>query len=122
MIDPEDSPRYFTRSTRLACVRPNDAVGTPGILPAPDAIVPIGIAYGAGRVGGFVEVFDGPTGDWRIDSTEDGPPEVAWRLVIDDRCDLPPGPYPGIVKGEVEGRFVLRGGEFVELAEDTPWR
>ena len=54
---------------------------------------PVGIAYPAGV---------GPRG-------RAGHPERAWQLVV---CDL---------EGEVplEGRFALRDGEFVELAEDA---
>jgi hypothetical protein len=68
-----------------------DALGGGRALDDP---VPIGIAYEVGRIGGL---------DW--DTGEPiGPREAVWRLVVG--------------KDEVEGRFVLRAGRYVELAED----
>lgn len=113
----EPRPRYFTNASRARRVGPSDDPRVASIFASPDGLEPIGIAYSSGHRGGFVEVFDGPTGDWTKDSFEDGPPETVWRLVIDDRCERPPGPYPGIVKGEVDGRFAMRVGEFVELGD-----
>ncbi len=43
--------------------------------------------------------------EWPYASEDLGPPEVTWRLVLG--------------KDELEGRYVLRHGVFVELAEDT---
>jgi hypothetical protein len=57
----------------------------------------------AGYTGGWRPIFDGPNRDWRVDSVNLGPTEAVWRLVVN--------------KVEVQGRFVLRSGEFVELAE-----
>jgi hypothetical protein len=60
-----------------------------------------GIAFGAGHVGGW-------RWDWGRPGVEPeylGPREATWRLVVG--------------KVEVEGRFALRAGEFVELAEDA---
>jgi hypothetical protein len=50
---------------------------------------PIGMAFGAGWIG----------------SAEDGTLEVCWRLIV--RGDA------------LEGRYALRGGVFVELAEEA---
>jgi hypothetical protein len=61
----------------------------------------VGIAFGAGHIGGW-------RWDWSRPGSEPedlGPREATWRLVVG--------------KVEVEGRFVLRMGEFVELAEDA---
>lgn len=99
-------PRYFTRSTLLPRIKPSDQIGVAGIQLGPEGGSPlVGIAYATGHVGGFGEVFDGPHGDWRLDSMDQGKPETTWRLVVN--------------KVEVEGRFVLRAGEFIELAEDV---
>ena len=83
-------------------VAPGDLPGAIGLLA--DAGKPgeiVGIAFGAGHVGGW-------RWDWSRPGVEPeylGPREATWRLVIG--------------KAEVEGRFVLRRGEFVELAEDA---
>jgi hypothetical protein len=55
----------------------------------------IGTAYPVGHVGGW---------DWRTDEYH-GSPEQTWRLTVGGE--------------DLEGRFVLRGGRFVELAEDA---
>ena len=62
-----------------------------GVVTADSPVMPVGIAYPTGHVGGW--------------QGEDflGKPEATWRLMIG--------------KVEVEGRFLLRGGAFVELAE-----
>jgi hypothetical protein len=90
----------------VACDRPRvgpeNLPGAIGILA--DADNPgeiVGIAFGAGHVGGW-------RWDWGRPGSEPedlGPREATWRLVVG--------------KVEVEGRIVLRAGEFVELAEDT---
>jgi hypothetical protein len=67
----------------------------PGDLPSPigvqveDHLMPVGVAFASGSIG----------------SAEDGNLEQAWRLVV---------------RGEaLDGRWALRGGAFVELAEDA---
>jgi hypothetical protein len=96
-------PRHFANAARdRPRVGPGDLPGAIGILA--DADQPgeiVGIAFGADHLGG-----------WRWDrgrpgsEPEDlGPREATWRLVVG--------------KAELEGRFVLRLSEFVELAEDA---
>jgi hypothetical protein len=67
----------------------------PGDPARRDVSIPIGIAYEAVRIGGY---------DWEADR-DLGPREAVWRLVVEG--------------GPVEGRFVLRGGRFVEMAEEA---
>jgi hypothetical protein len=86
---------YYSNATRADRVRPGQLPSAIGVVEGPGSSWPIGIAYGAGHLGG-----------WRWDTDEDlGPVEPVWRLVVG--------------KDEVDGRFVLRGGRFVELAEDS---
>jgi hypothetical protein len=86
---------FFSNASKAPRVAPGRlpcAIGVVASLASPS---PIGIAYEVGRVGEF---------DW--DTDEDlGPREAIWRLVVG--------------KEDVEGRFVLRGGVFVGLAEDA---
>jgi hypothetical protein len=96
-------PRYFANVARdRPRIGPDDLPGAIGILSAPDKPGDIiGIAYGAGHTGGW-------RWDWSRPGAKPeylGPREATWRLVIG--------------KAEIEGRFVLRMGEFVELAEDA---
>jgi hypothetical protein len=95
--------RYFASVARdRPRVGPEDLPGAIGILA--DADKPgeiVGIAFGAGHVGGW-------RWDWGRPGSEPedlGPREATWRLVVG--------------KVELEGRFVLRMGEFVGLAEDA---
>ncbi|WP_435005146.1 hypothetical protein P12x_003040 [Tundrisphaera lichenicola] len=92
---------YSTTSCDRPRIAPGDLPGAIGVVSDPDARMAIGIAYEAGHVGGWRHDFD----RWPIASEYLGKPEAAWRLVIG--------------KEELEGRFVLRSGEFVELAEDA---
>jgi hypothetical protein len=86
---------FYSNASNTPRVAPGDLPCAIGVQASDDNPMPIGVAYGAGRSGGW---------DWRTD--EDlGPREAVWRLVVS--------------KEEVEGRFVLRGSRFVELAEDA---
>jgi hypothetical protein len=95
--------RYFANAARdRPRVGPGDLHGAIGILAGADQPGEIvGIAFGAGHVGGW-------RWDWGRPGSEPedlGPREATWRLVV---C-----------KAVLEGRFALRMGEFVELAEDA---
>jgi hypothetical protein len=96
-------PRYFANVARtIARVGPDDYPFALGVLS--DRLVSasiIGTAYGSGHLGGWRTDFSKPG----FPSEDLGPREAVWRLVIG--------------KAEVEGRFALRRGEFVELAEDA---
>ena len=61
----------------------------------------VGIAFGAGHFGGWQVGLEPATAEPEYL----GPREATWWLVVG--------------KAELEGRFVLRMGEFVELAEDA---
>jgi hypothetical protein len=85
--------RFYSNASKAPLVKPGDIPGSIGVCDAPDNPSPIGIASEVGRVGGF---------DWDTDR-DLGPREAVWRLVVG--------------KEELDARFVLRGGRFVELAE-----
>jgi hypothetical protein len=92
--------RSYSNASKADRIAPED-LGTIGITAGPDDPWPIGIAYGAGHVGGW-------RWDWNRPGSEPeylGKPEAVWRLVVG--------------KVEVEGRFVLQADVFVELAEGT---
>jgi hypothetical protein len=96
-------PRYFANVARtVARLGPDDMPHALGVLADredPGSI--IGIAYGAGWLGGWRTDFSKPG----FPSEDFGPREAVWRIVIG--------------KAEIEGRFALRMGEFIELAEDA---
>src|SRR3954447_22448062 len=81
---------YYSNVSKAPRVRPGDLPGSISVIPSPDDPLPVGIASEAGRVGGF---------DWEADR-DLGPLEAVWSLVVGG--------------GPVAGRFVLRGGRFVE--------
>ena len=87
--------RYCSNASSAPRVKPGQLPSAIGVGVPTDISAPIGIAYEAGRIGGY---------NWENDR-DLGPREAAWRLVVG--------------KEEVEGRFVLRGGRFVELDEDA---
>jgi hypothetical protein len=87
--------RYYSNASKAPLVKPGDIPGSIGVCDAPDNPSPIGIASEVGRIGGF---------DWQADRSL-GPVEAVWSLAIG--------------KEDVEGRFALRAGRFVELAEDV---
>ena len=104
-------PRYYSNLPRQARSRPSDGLPASGVLA--DPTVPksiIGIAYPTTHIGGCR-----PTDDPRLDSK---PPEVVWHLVL-DRAWRDEKVVPLESKDSLDGRFVLRDGEFIELAEDT---
>jgi hypothetical protein len=80
---------FYSNATRKPRVAPGELPFTIGVMAGPIDFTPIGIAYPGGSVGGGGR----------------GPREAVWRLVV--------------VEGPVEGRFALRAGRFVELAEDA---
>jgi hypothetical protein len=80
---------YYGNASKAARVGLLELPGATDVLASPDDPVPIGIASEAGYFGGW------PGGEYL------GPLEPAWSLVI-----------RGVPVG---GRFVLRGGRFVEL-------
>jgi hypothetical protein len=82
---------YFSNASQAARVAPLELPGTIAVLATPNDPVPIGVAHEAGYVGG------------RRGDDHPGPLEPLWSLVI--------GGEP------VTGRFVLRAGRFVQLAE-----
>jgi hypothetical protein len=96
-------PRYFANVARdRPRVGPEDVPGAIGILA--DADQPgeiVGIAFGAGHIGGWRWGWSRPA----VEPEYLGHREATWRLVVG--------------KAEVDGRFALRRGEFVELAEDA---
>ncbi len=103
--------RYYSNLPKRPRSTPKDALPAAGVLA--DLAVPksiIGIAFPHTQIGGHR-----PGDDW---SADDPPVEVVWRLVLDrgwvggKTVDLP-------AKLTLEGRYVLRQGEFVELAEDA---
>jgi hypothetical protein len=95
---------YYTNASRAARIGPNDLPGSIAIIAGPDRPGDlIGIAYAVGHIGGW-------RWDWsRPDRDSDylGPMEALWRPAIGK----------AEAEAEAEGRFVLRGGAFVVLAE-----
>ncbi len=75
---------------------------------APRSIV--GIAYPYTHIGGC-RPSDDPRADY-------DPPEVVWRLVL-DRAWRDGRIVELEAKETLEGRYVLRHGEFIELSEDA---
>lgn len=103
--------RYYSNLPRRPRSRPADGLPAAGVMA--DPAVPksvIGIAYPYSHVGGY-RAGDDP----RVDPE---PPEVVWRLVL-DRAWRDGKVVPLPAKEALDGRFVLRDGEFVELAEDA---
>jgi hypothetical protein len=84
---------FFSNASDAPTVEPGRLPCAIGVQ-ADDEPIPIGVAYPAGRVGGY---------DWE-DDRDLGPREAVWRLVVGDY--------------EIDGRFVPRAGRFVQLAED----
>ena len=105
-------PRYYSNLPRLPRSRPRDALPASGVLA--DPTVPksvIGIAYPITHIGGYQ-----PTNHPQSDVP---PPEVVWHLVLDRAWQN--GRIIALKSKEsLAGRYVLRDGEFIELAEDTP--
>jgi hypothetical protein len=85
---------FFSDPSRKPRLAPGDLPCAIGVEESPGGRQ-VGIAYPVGHVGGW---------DWRTDE-DHGPPEAAWRLAIGGQ--------------DLDGRFVLRSGRFVELAEDA---
>jgi hypothetical protein len=87
-----DPPRYHSNASRRPRVAPGELPCAIGVTAELDDSEPIGLAFGVGWI-----QPDGQEGG--------GPLESVWRLVV---------------RGEaIEGRFALRGGVFVELAEEA---
>ena len=90
-MNPPPRPIYHAHVARTARARPGDFPAAISIVISPEDPRPIGIAFEVGHLGGFY------LGEDR------GPVESVWKLTIG--------------KEPVEGRFALRFGRFVELAE-----
>jgi hypothetical protein len=86
---------FYSNASTAPRVKPGELPSAIGVAEVPGGSIPVGIAYSAGRIGGY---------DWE-NHRELGPIEPVWRLVVR--------------KEPVEGRFVLRAGRFVEVAEDA---
>ena len=102
--------RYFSNLPRRPGSRPADGLPAAGVLA--DPLIPksiIGIAYPYSHVGGYRLGNDL--------ANPIAPPEVVWRLVL-DRSWRDGKIVPLACRETLDGRFVLRDGEFVELAED----
>ena len=91
-------------------IAPNDPMSPLGVQAGPEPSAPqLGIAYPTSHVGGWRDYAD--FGDYP-------PPEVTWRLVL-DRHLVEGRPVKLEQKATLDGRWVLRLGVFVELAEDA---
>ncbi len=103
------SARYYSNLPRRPRSRPSDSLPAAGVIADPRAPKSIiGIAYPYTHVGGC-RLGDAP-------QVEPEPPEVVWRLVL-DRAWRDGRVVLLEAKETLDGRFVLRDGEFVELAE-----
>ncbi len=101
---------YYSSALRQPRVRPADSPTSIGVLADPEAAQSIiGIAFPTSHVGGM---------DWRNPTANYQPPEVVWRLQL-DRAWVDGKIIALELKDFLDGRFVLRSGEFVELAEDV---
>ena len=92
--DPADDDFLFQRQQCLSG-RTGELPGSISVIPSLANPLPIGVASEIGRVGGF---------HWNT-ARDLGPREAVWSIVIGEEA--------------IEGPFVLRGGVFVELAEDV---
>ena len=104
-------PRYYSNLPPQPRSRPSD--GLPAIGVIADRAFPksiIGIAYPWTHVGGCQ-----PADDRQADYQT---PEVVWRLVL-DRTWEEKRVANLEAKQTLDGRYVLRDGEFVELAESA---
>jgi hypothetical protein len=88
-------PRYFSSASDKPRLKPGEIPFAIGVLDAPGALMAVGVAYPAGAIGGV----DRDTGESL------GPLEAVWRLEVGGEA--------------LDGRWVLRRGEFGELAEDA---
>ncbi len=86
-------PIYHAHVAKTPRARPGDFPAAISIVISPEDPRPIGIAFEVGHLGGYY------LGEDR------GPIESVWHLMIR--------------KEPVEGRFALRFGLFIELAEDA---
>ncbi len=103
--------RYYSNLPRKPASRPND--GLPAIGVMADRSISrsiIGIAYPYTHIGGCHHLDD-PSADY-------DPPEVVWRIVL-DRAWRDERIVELEAKETLEGRYVLRDGEFIELSEEA---
>ena len=103
--------RYYSNLPRKPNDRPSDGLPAIGVIAdwaQPHSI--IGIAYPYTHIGGC-QLGDAWNGDY-------APPEVVFRLVL-DRAWLDDRIVALEAKETLDGRFVLRNGEFIELSEDA---
>ena len=106
------SPRYYSNLPRQPRSRPSDGLPASGVLADSTVLKSIiGIAYPTTHIGGC-RPTDNPWLDTEL-------PEVVWHLVL-DRAWRGGKTIPLESKNSLDGRFVLRDGEFIELAEETP--
>jgi hypothetical protein len=87
--------RHYSNASSTPRLAPGRLPFAIGVSLDPCGFPVVGIAFPDGQVGGH---------DWESERLH-GKPEAVWRLVIG--------------KEELEGRFALRSGEFVELAESA---
>lgn len=103
--------RYFSNLPPKPTSRPSD--GLPAIGVMADRNIHrsiIGIAYPYTHVGGC-RPDDDPRADY-------DPPEVVWRLILDGAWR--DGRIVELeAKETLDGRYVLRFGEFIELSEEA---
>ena len=112
--DPEAGAIYYADAYQSRPrIKPNDRVGACWFRADPARSAPLlGMAEPRGHIGGttwetpFAALADAP------------PPEVVWQLVL-EYARVASQTVRLAKKQTLDGRFVLRLGQFVELAEDA---
>lgn len=103
------APRLYSNLPLQPRIRPSDGLPAAGVVADPTVSKSIiGIAFPYTQIGGSTAN--------QGSNPEHTPPEVVWRIVL-DRCWSNGHVIKLETKQTLEGRYVLRDGEFVELAE-----